>query len=603
MAATFSIWKKMALGLFVAVLVTAMGFGLLEAGLRLFGYGRSTSFFRKETDAAGKAWWRENRWVTAPYFPPQLIRRPQVIRLPVEKSNNAYRIFVLGSSAAMGDPEPAFSLARQLELLLRRAYPKIQFEVANAGITAINSHVVRALAHDCAKLKPDLFIVYEGNNEVIGPYGPGTVFSPFLGSSAAIRAGQFIKSTRTGQLLASLARRSRDDKAQLDDWGGMQMFLKNEIDRDDPRLGTTADLFRENLRDIAESGRDAGASVFLCTVLANQKDFAPFVSRHRTGFKNDKLEQWQTLFASAIQQAGAGDTTAAESSFRDALQLDEHPAELNFQYAKFSLRENRLADARHYFQEALDLDCLRFRTDSRLNNAVRSLVSEKGVEVVDLAKAAEALSTAGVVGDDFLYEHVHLNFQGTYLVARELFDRVSNELLKRGKIEKVVPRDQIPTLVEARRELAYTTYEQAMIIRELQARFSRPPFSAMSDNAERLKLYTERAEVAVRLLAKPETKQALAQMYEQALAANPDDWMLLRNVGMAFVALGFTERGLELLQRADGIVKDDPDTLFALGKAYQALGKSQAARDVFESLRQLEPRYPGLPATVSEKQD
>lgn len=596
MADNLTLRRKLFLGLAVAAFAVVAFFGGLELVLRLADFGHETHFFYQQKDAEGKTWWRENRWVTAPYFPPELIRRPQSIRLAEPKPANTYRIFVLGSSAAMGDPEPAFSLARQLDLLLREAYPGIHLEVVNAGITAINSHVVRALAGDCAELKPDLFIVYEGNNEVIGPYGPGTVFSPFLSSSAAIKAGQAIKSTRVGQLLAAAAQAARPTKHALADWGGMQMFLKNEIDRDDPRLATTQALFRENLRAIASAGRKAGAQVFLCTILTNQKDFAPFVSRHRIGLNDLEKQKWQESFEAGQKAFESGDDVTAEASFRDALKLDDHFAELHFSLGKLCLRQNRPAEAKVFFQTALDLDVLRFRTDSRLNQTIRDLSGEPGVKVVDLEAVALHSNPSGSIGNELLYEHVHLNFQGTYLMARELFVQVSAELLRRGKITSVKTESEILPMSEARHRLAYTTYEQAMIIKELQTRFAGAPFTAQSDSASRQKLYAERAEVAARLLAKPETKDGLVELYEQALSIRPDDWMLRRNVGMAFVGLGLAERALPLLEQAKALVSDDADTLFALATAQRLLGQTEAADKTFGQLRDLEPRYPGLPS-------
>lgn len=583
MAAPLPFWKKLTFGLTISIFAVGLCFGFLEGGLSLVGFGHSTAFFRQECDAQGRRWWRENRWVTAPYFPPELIRRPQSIRLPVKKAPNAYRIFVLGSSAAMGDPEPAFSLARQLELLLREAYPEIHFEVINAGITAINSHVVRALASDCAKLHPDLFIVYEGNNEVIGPYGPGTVFSPFLGSSVAIRVGQTIKATRTGQLLAALARRFGPAKKQLGDWGGMQMFLKNEIGSDDPRLATTQALFRENLRAIVSAGRAAGANVFLCTVLTNQKDFAPFVSRHRLDLPGVDKQAWEALFDSG-----------EEPKLRAALKIDDRFAELHYRLGRLCLEQNRFAEAKPFFQAALDLDLLRFRTDSRLNETIRSLGHELGVTIVDLEAVVSRSTPANIAGDELLYEHVHLNFQGTYLAARELLECVSTELVKTGRIK--VPRNEseILPVSTVRQRLAYTIYEQAMILEELQKRIARPPFTAQSNNATRQKYYADRAALALGVLAQPETKDGLVTLYEHALAQCPDDWLLRRNVGMAYVGLGLTERALPLLVEADTLISDDADTLFALASAQQKLGQHDAAGKTFARLRELEPRHPGL---------
>jgi tetratricopeptide (TPR) repeat protein len=594
MAAPLSFWKKLVLGLTVSAIVAGLFFGLLEGGLRLFGFGHGSHLFHREKDAAGQAWWRENRWVTAPYFPPELIRRPQSIRLADPKPAATYRIFVLGSSAAMGDPEPAFSLSRQLDLQLRHAYPGIHFEVVNAGITAINSHVVRALARDCAELQPDLFIVYEGNNEVIGPYGPGTVFSPFLGSAVAIRAGQAIKSTRTGQLAATVARKLGPAKKDLGDWGGMRMFLKNEIDRDDPRLAETDELFQQNLRAIAECGRRAGAAVFICTVLTNQKDFAPFQSVHRTGITGEEKSEWQALFDDGLRAVEAKDDAMAETKFRAALALDDHFAELHFQLGRLCLRQNRAPEAKEFFQQALDLDTLRFRTDSRLNQKIRDLATE-GLQVIDLAAAAEQASPQGIIGEEFLYEHVHLNFQGTYLMARELFGRVSADLIRRKLVPATDLTPELLSLAEARRELAYTTYEQAMIIKELQARFAGPPFTAQSDDAARQRIYAERSKVAARVLAQPETRDGLVALYEQALALNPGDWLLRRNAGMALVGLGLPERALPLLLRAKGTISDDADTLFALATAQRQSGDAAASDKNFAALRALEPRYPGLP--------
>jgi len=595
MADNLTLRRKLLLGVTVAFISVAAFFGGLELVLRVAGFGHSAEFFRQEKDAEGRVWWRENRWVTAPYFPPELIRRPQSIRLADPKPVNTYRVFLLGSSAAMGDPEPAFSLSRQLDLLLRNAYPGIHFEVVNAGITAINSHVVRTLAADCAKLQPDLFIVYEGNNEVIGPYGPGTVFSPFLRSASAIRLGQAVKSTRTGQLAAAVARKLGPAKKSLGDWGGMRMFLKNEIDRDDPRLTTTYALFRDNLRAIAESGRRAGASVFVCTVLTNQKDFAPFVSRHRAGITEEEKAKWQSLFDEGQRAVDAGDDAVAEEKFRAALAIDDHFAELPFRLGRLFLRHNRSAEAKAFFQQALDLDTLRFRTDSRLNQTIRELTAE-GARVVDLAAAAERQSPQGIIGDEMLYEHVHLNFSGTYLMARELFDQVSTELVRRKLIQETDRSAAVLSIAEARRRLAYTTYEQVMILKELQARFSGAPFTAQSDNAARQRIYSERTSVATRVLAQPETREGLVALYEQALAVNAGDWLLERNVGMAFVGLGLLGRARTHLEHAAQIIPDDADTLFALATARRQLGDSAAAEKCFATLRALEPRYPGLPA-------
>ncbi|MFT3830993.1 MAG: hypothetical protein QM691_14925 [Opitutaceae bacterium] len=588
-------FKNLLLGCAFALLVFIVLLGALEGGLRLAGYGHSSQFFRHERAADGSLWLRENRWVTAPFFAPELIRRPQPFRLPATKAPCTYRVFVLGSSAAMGDPEASFSLARTLEVMLGEAHPELRFEVVNAGITAINSTVVRGIAADCAELSPDLFIVYEGNNEVIGPFGPGTVFTPFLGSPTAVHAAVALKRSRTGQLLATLARRGRSDLPGK--WGGMGMFLEHGIAVDDPRLAATRELFRQNLAAITASGRAAGASVLLCTVVTNRRGCAPFLSLHRNGLDSAATARWRNAFDAGRAAALAGDHRTALARFAEAAAIDDRHAETAYRLGQEQLQLGESEKARITLQRALDLDALRFRTDSQLDAAIRALglAPRAGVQVVDLAAAADADSPAGIAGDEFLYEHVHLTMRGTYRLARELCAPIEADLRRRGLVAMGAPAPQWPELPAVRDHLAYTVYEQAMIVREMITRFSKPPFTNQSDNAERLDRYRTMAQTASLLLQRPEAATDLATKYETALAARPGDWVLRRNAGMAFTATGQPQRGLPLLEQAATEIPDDPDTLFALAQAHRALANEAAAAEAFARVRALEPGYPGLP--------
>ena len=194
-------WRGWVLRLSLCVLSPILCFGLLEGGLRLGGYGYPTGFFLGP-DANGvcttnyRFGWR--------FFPRPLARDPHPCTLSL-KPAGAVRIFVLGGSAAMGTPDPAFSFGKVLAVMLREQYPGVQFEVVNGAMTAINSHVALEIARDCAARQPDLFVVYMGNNEVIGPYGPGTVFQQWSPSRSMIRTSLWVKSTRS----RGVARRRR----------------------------------------------------------------------------------------------------------------------------------------------------------------------------------------------------------------------------------------------------------------------------------------------------------------------------------------------------------------------------------------------------------
>ena len=134
------------------------------------------------------------------FFPPILAREFEPFAFPARKSADTYRIFVLGSSAAQGIPNHAFCFGRFLQFMLQERFPGVHFEVITTAMAAINSHVVREIARDCARYDPDLFVVYMGNNEVVGPYGPGTVLTPALSNLHLIRLGIALRATRIGQL-------------------------------------------------------------------------------------------------------------------------------------------------------------------------------------------------------------------------------------------------------------------------------------------------------------------------------------------------------------------------------------------------------------------
>ncbi len=168
--------RSWALRIATAILLPVLLLGLIEGGLRLFGVGFPTTL-TIPCAVQGRPAACYNLFFPAPFFPPGMIKTPQAYAIPAEKPKGTYRIFVLGESAAMGDPDPAYAFSRYLEVMLLQRYPAVKFEVVNTGSVAINSHVLLPIAKGLAKEQPDLFIIYSGNNEVVGPYGPGTALT------------------------------------------------------------------------------------------------------------------------------------------------------------------------------------------------------------------------------------------------------------------------------------------------------------------------------------------------------------------------------------------------------------------------------------------
>ncbi len=323
-------WRGWVLRLSLCVLSPILCFGLLEGGLRLGGYGYPTGFFLGP-DANGvcttnyRFGWR--------FFPRPLARDPHPCTLSL-KPAGAVRIFVLGGSAAMGTPDPAFSFGKVLAVMLREQYPGVQFEVVNGAMTAINSHVALEIARDCAARQPDLFVVYMGNNEVIGPYGPGTVFQQWSPSRSMIRTSLWVKSTRVGELLGDVVGYFRGDQGPVGHWRGLAMFMNNQVAADDPRLAAVYDNYRRNLTEICGIARRSHAAVVLSTVAVNLRDFPPLASLHRRDLAAGELAKWESLYKAGGELEANKRWPEALAQYEAAAKIDDRFAELQFHIAE-----------------------------------------------------------------------------------------------------------------------------------------------------------------------------------------------------------------------------------------------------------------------------
>jgi tetratricopeptide (TPR) repeat protein len=502
----------------VAVLAPIALLVLLEGALRMFGIGFPTDLTTPCT-LHGKAASCYNLFFPAPFFPPGMIKTPQAYAIPAEKKPGTFRIFVLGESAAMGDPDPAYAFSRYLEVMLRRRYPSMNFEVVNTGSVAINSHVLLPIAEGLAKQQPDVFIIYSGNNEVVGPYGPGTALTAGGMSMPVIRTSIFVRSTRIGQLLTKLG-------AQKQEWRGMEMFLDKQVSASSPLMKYAYANFDKNLRDTVEIARRSGARVIVSTIAINLKDCAPFASEHREGLTQDELRSW-----TALAQHGSDLETAR--SYRDAVKAYQAAAEIDDQYAELEFRIARslsmlgdYAGAKQHYSRARDLDTLRFRADSKINEINRSVASSSGAELVD----ADAIfsnskeSANGVIGSNLVYEHVHMTPAGNYLLARAMFLQIATQLPPLSG--HVAQEADVPSEAECEQLLAFTNHDRVRIANEMFGRLQRPPFTNQLNHSDQLLRLMFQAQV------RDENPADTAGEYQWAIAEKPDDRVLHYNYGL-----------------------------------------------------------------------
>jgi tetratricopeptide (TPR) repeat protein len=519
-------------------IIPALFFLLLEITLRIAGYGFPTNITIKDKINNVPSYYNNTKFAWR-FFHPNIARTTEPFVFPVNKSEKTYRIFVMGASAAAGTPDGAFCFGRMLQVMLRRQYPNANFEVITAAMPAINSHVVLQIADDCTRYQSDLFIIYLGNNEVVGPYGAGTVFSTMSSSLSIIRLGIALKATKLGQLFTNLMASANTGNAPKI-WRGMGMFLEKQVRAGDAGLEIVYKHFQKNLQDIRRlAGRKEIKTIF-CTVPCNLKDSPPFASLHKPGLTDAEKKSWDEIYQQAIQCETDGNYAEAVRLYLKAAEIDDSYADLQFRLGRCYREMGEYDKARARYVLARELDTLRFRADSRINEILRDTAGNKtadGVYLVDAVKVFEQNSPYQIPGEELFYEHVHMNFKGNYLLAGAIFEQVEKILPERIKSHRA-DEHLFPTEAECAQDLAYTKWDRSNIAeRVLNDYIKQAPFTNQLYHNQRVKRMEQEID-AFKAAISPELVNEVQAGYRRAIEQTPSDWWLHWKYGQFLEDLG-----------------------------------------------------------------
>lgn len=507
-------------------IVIPVGFLMIgELGLRLFGYGYATTFFvrikgQEASTTNPRFGWR--------FQPRDQATQPYPVILPATKPRQARRIFVLGDSAAQGTPAPAFGFVRLLEFMLRQQYPGQRFEVINAALRGINSHVVRHIAKDCASRQPDLFVVYLGNNEGVGLYSPEPDGVNIAAYPILLQTREWLRGMKGVQLLENLIRRVRRSptRASAQD---SEFFRSKRMAPEDPRREPVYSNFRDNLERICAAGRAAGAGVILSTVAVNLRDCPPLASLHRVDLTPAELSSWQEDYAQGTNAEARGLLADAVTHYLAAVRMDDHFAELHFRLGRCLLAVGEAGQAGARFALARDWDALPFRADRRLNQIIRETAASARDGSVVLVDAERSFSDAsgddqGVPGSRWFHEHVHFRFAGDYLMACTLLPAVRAAL--------GLPPSSLPplTLADCAEGLAYTAWDEIEVATAMLRLTANPPFLDQLDQPRRQAKAERTLAEQSQSFERGDGLDRSLRMYRAAVARQPEDWAIRANL-------------------------------------------------------------------------
>ena len=561
--------------------------GGVELGLRVAGYGYDTSFFRR-IKIDGHDYFVPNEKFSYRFFPPAIARRTLPFRFAADKATNSYRIFLFGESAAMGDPDQTYGFGRYLEVLLRERYPGTDFQVICVALTAIDSNTILPIARECARHQGDLWLIYMGNNEMVGPFGAETSYGLHAPSRNIIRLILAIKTTRLGQLMDALIRALSSSTPQK--WRGMEMFMNNRLGYDDPARLRAYQNFTGNLDDILRAAHKVGVPVILSTVAVDLRDCAPFASQHSAGLDENQKAAWNENYKQGVKLENAGSYRDALALYQKAAGIDPKFADLQFRMGNCELALTNADGARADFKLARDYDALDFRADTRINSIIREAASRHATEGVHLLDAADVLaqrSPEGIPGFNLFYEHVHLNFTGNYLLALEF-----GEKMKPLLPNSITARDRghWATAELCDRRLALTAREREGVWLRILASVTAPPFTGQLNHAENLKFYEAELDQA-RSMMNAQTPAQAIQIYEQALASAPNDTFLNLNFVALLEAEGYWTQAAAQAQRCCELISQVPDIYYHTARLLVRDGRMAEAMQYLSQAIALRSNY------------
>jgi len=311
--------------------------------------------------------------------------KPSVSIAPFQsqRSRSSFRILAVGGSTMAGYPySHHYAIPSILELNLKKAFPEVQFEVINTGVTAFNSFGIVDIAEKLPQIDPDAIIVYAGHNEFYGTLGSASTEGMF---ESAVFRRLYLRaySMALFQFGKRLLDAIRDTNKEADTrTTTMNRMIRNaSIELDSELYSNTISDYSENLDRLISSSTANRIPIILSTLVSNLKDQPPL----------DGLD-----FAYTIYEQG-----------------------------KDLFKNNNVDSARVLFSLARDYDQVRFRASSDINNVILDRNSHNLVHVVDIEQSYRELCTSGIEDDSCFTDHLHPTLEGYGLIASKFFERLT----------------------------------------------------------------------------------------------------------------------------------------------------------------------------------
>jgi tetratricopeptide (TPR) repeat protein len=176
-------------------------------------------------------------------------------------------------------------------------------------------------------------------------------------------------------------------------------------------------------------------------------------------------------------------------------------------------------------------------------------------------------------------EHVHLNFEGNYALARALAEKAVTAL-PHGLLGGQNPSWEDPA--SCARDLGLTDWNRGTILEDIKKRITDAPFTNQTDHAVSLrKLETRLTECKARL--RGQDVRAARLTYQQAIQKRPGDHWLHHTYAEFLAAIGDLAQAAEQIRIACDLVPQHYSGQLHFGRLLARQGRFEEAAKAFEA--------------------
>lgn len=615
--------KKKVLFYGITFSIPVLFFLILELILRSTNYLGNTDLFINPNIPTAEYRIPNPNFASRYFFYTNVIPSPSIDVFLANKPNNSYRIFAMGGSTAAGYPYGFnATYSRVVDDVLQDAMPDKNVEVINVGISAINSYTLFDQVDEIIEHKPDAVMIYAGHNEFYGALGVGSnenlgAFPGFVRFYLKLQRFKTFLFLRTiivdsGKWISSIFSDEKSDPS-----GTLMERIVNSrsIELDSPKHELAMIQFESNLSEIIQSFEAQGIPVYIASIASNIKDHVPFV---------DIVD---------------GEKPSALKTYREAQK---------------ALETDDFRTAKEKFNYAKDLDGLKFRAPSEINDIISKAASENPLTTyVPVHEAFETNSPENLIGFNLMLEHLHPNKEGYFLIGKTFSEVLLNDLKNKGLLDQ----KNIPLDLNAYFQKMHLTYfddrvqwhristlkqgfpfDQSINPKQYQTSYSPSDYAdSLAFASVHQKLGWDRAKVeladhyektgeinkaieeylglirnqpwndspyvfASRLYLDKNDFKSAEPLLRKAYSINKEEPFITKMLGAIELNKGNTIQAIQFLEKSVSVKPNDPQALFNLSGAYGTNQEFEKAMETAMKAYQINPNFPGLQSWIAQLQ-